>query len=71
MPYATAANKTRLYYEEAGSESPVLFILEFAANYASWEPQMRYLSRLHRCIAYLARVSALRDAASRHRRRRG
>jgi 3-oxoadipate enol-lactonase len=46
---------TRLYYEEAGSGSPILFVHEFAADYASWEPQMRYLSRRHRCIAYSAR----------------
>ena len=45
MPYATARDMTRLYYEEAGSGSPVLFVHEFAADYASWEPQMRYLSR--------------------------
>jgi proline iminopeptidase len=55
MPYATAGDKTRLYYEEAGSGSPVLFVHEFAADYASWEPQMRYLSRRHRCIAFSAR----------------
>jgi proline iminopeptidase len=55
MPYATARDKTRLYYEEAGSGSPILFLHEFAADYASWEPQMRYLSRRHRCIAYSAR----------------
>jgi proline iminopeptidase len=46
---------TRLYYEEAGSGSPILFVHEFAADYLSWEPQMRYLSRRHRCIAYSAR----------------
>jgi len=55
MPYATARDSTRLYYEEAGTGSPVLFLHEFAADYASWEPQMRYFSRRHRCIAYSAR----------------
>ncbi len=55
MPYATAADKTRLYYEEAGTGSPILFVHEFAADYASWEPQMRYLSRRHRCITFSAR----------------
>jgi 3-oxoadipate enol-lactonase len=55
MPYATAGDKTRLYYEEAGSGSPILFVHEFAADYASWEPQMRYLSRRHRCITFSAR----------------
>jgi 3-oxoadipate enol-lactonase len=55
MPYATTRDATRLYYEEAGSGSPILFVHEFAADYASWEPQMRYLSRRHRCITYSAR----------------
>src|SRR5258708_26424801 len=55
MPYATARDSTRLYYEEAGTGSPVLFLHEFAADYASWEPQMRYFSRRRRCIAYSAR----------------
>src|SRR6266436_1018292 len=55
MPYATARDPTRLYYEEAGTGSPILFLHEFAADYASWEPQMRYFSRRHRCIAYSVR----------------
>lgn len=55
MPYAPAQDATRLYYEEAGSGTPILFVHEFAADYASWEPQMRYFSRAHRCIAYSAR----------------
>ena len=55
MPYATTSDDVQLYYEEAGSGTPILFIHEFAADYASWEPQMRYFSRSHRCISYSAR----------------
>jgi 3-oxoadipate enol-lactonase len=55
MPYVAARDATRLYFEEAGSGSPILFVHEFAADYASWEPQMRYFARRHRCIAYSAR----------------
>src|SRR5450756_2877248 len=55
MPYVTAGDATRLYYEEAGSGSPILFLHEFAADYASWEPQSRCWPRRHRCIAYSAR----------------
>jgi 3-oxoadipate enol-lactonase len=55
MPYATTADKVRLYYEEAGSGSPILFVHEFAGDHRNWEPQMRYFSRRHRCIAYCAR----------------
>ena len=55
MPHATAKDGTRLYYEEAGSGTPILFVHEFAADYMSWEPQMRYFARRHRCITYSAR----------------
>ena len=55
MPYATASDNVRLYYEEAGSGTPILFLHEFAADHTNWEPQMRYFSRGHRCIAYSAR----------------
>ena len=55
MPHATASDNVRLYFEETGSGTPILFVHEFAADYASWEPQMRYFSRGHRCITYSAR----------------
>jgi 3-oxoadipate enol-lactonase len=55
MPYATASDNVRLHYEEAGSGTPILFLHEFAADHTNWEPQMRYFSRGHRCIAYAAR----------------
>ena len=64
MPHATAKDTTRLYYEEAGSGTPILFVHEFAADYASWEPQMRYFSRGHRCIAYSARGYTPSDVPS-------
>jgi len=55
MPYAMTRDKVQLYYEEAGHGTPILFVHEFAADFASWEPQMRYFSRGHRCISYSAR----------------
>jgi 3-oxoadipate enol-lactonase len=55
MPYVMTADKVRLYYEEAGSGTPILFVHEFAGDYRNWEPQMRYFSRRHRCITYSAR----------------
>jgi 3-oxoadipate enol-lactonase len=55
MPHATAADGVRLYYEEAGSGTPIIFVHEFAADYMSWEPQVRYFARRHRCVAYSAR----------------
>ena len=61
MPHAKAADGVRLYYEEAGSGTPIIFVHEFAADYASWEPQMRYFARRHRCITYSARGYAPSD----------
>jgi 3-oxoadipate enol-lactonase len=52
MPYATTADDVRLYYEEVGSGTPIVFVHEFSGDYASWEPQMRYFSRRHRCITF-------------------
>jgi proline iminopeptidase len=55
MPHAATKDGTRLYFEEAGQGTPILFLHEFAADHSNWEPQMRYFSRGHRCIAYSAR----------------
>ncbi|HET9664835.1 MAG TPA: alpha/beta hydrolase [Burkholderiales bacterium] len=54
MPYALS-NGVRLYYEEAGKGTPIVFVHEFADDLYSWEPQLRYFSRRYRCIAYNAR----------------
>jgi pimeloyl-ACP methyl ester carboxylesterase len=45
----------KLHVEEAGEGTPILFIHEFGGNHASWEPQLRYFSRRHRCVTYAAR----------------
>jgi len=55
MAFAKTRDGTRLYYEEAGSGTPILFLHEFAGDYRSWEPQLRFFSRRHRAIAYSAR----------------
>jgi len=55
MPHASAKDGTRLYFEEAGSGTPLIFIHEFAGDHRSWEPQMRFFSRYFRCISYAAR----------------
>jgi proline iminopeptidase len=70
MPQATANDSTRLHYEEAGAGTPILFLHEFAGDHRSWEAQVRYLARRHRCITYAARgyrpsdVPASQDAYS-------
>jgi pimeloyl-ACP methyl ester carboxylesterase len=44
-----------LYFEEAGSGVPVIFVHEFAGDHRAWEPQVRYLSRMHRCVTFASR----------------
>ncbi|MCY4064757.1 MAG: alpha/beta fold hydrolase, partial [Rhodospirillaceae bacterium] len=55
MPYATADDGMRLYYEETGSGTPVVFVHEFAGDMGSWEPQMRHFGQRYRALAYNAR----------------
>jgi pimeloyl-ACP methyl ester carboxylesterase len=55
MPHITAGDGVKLYYEEAGQGTPILFVHEFMGEYHSWEAQLRYFSRRYRCIAYNAR----------------
>jgi pimeloyl-ACP methyl ester carboxylesterase len=51
----TTDDGVRLFYDEAGSGAPLVFVHEFAGDHRSWEPQVRYFSRRYRCIAYNAR----------------
>lgn len=54
MPYAPSEG-ARLWYEEAGTGRPILFIHEFGADHRDWEDQVRFFSREYRCITYAAR----------------
>ncbi|HEV7872820.1 MAG TPA: alpha/beta hydrolase, partial [Enterovirga sp.] len=55
MPHAVTDDGVRLYFEEAGSGTPVIFVHEFAGDHRSWEPQIRHFARRCRCIVYNAR----------------
>jgi len=55
MPHITTDDGVHLYYEEAGSGTPIVFVHEFADDYRGFEPQVRYFARRYRCIAYNAR----------------
>jgi pimeloyl-ACP methyl ester carboxylesterase len=55
MPFITTDDDVKLYYEEVGSGTPIVFVHEFAGDLMSWEPQLRYFARRHRCIAFNAR----------------
>jgi pimeloyl-ACP methyl ester carboxylesterase len=55
MALVTSGDGTRLYYEEVGTGTPVIFVHEFAGDYRTWEPQMRVFPRSHRCVTFSAR----------------
>jgi pimeloyl-ACP methyl ester carboxylesterase len=55
MPKIQTADGVNLYYEEAGAGTAVVFVHEFAGDYRTWEPQMRYFARSHRCVTYSQR----------------
>jgi pimeloyl-ACP methyl ester carboxylesterase len=54
MGYADSGG-VRLYYEETGEGFPIVFVHEFAGDYRSWAPQVRFFARRYRCITYNAR----------------
>ena len=55
MPHLTTDDGVRIYYEETGTGTPIVFVHEFADDYRGYEPQIRYFARRYRCIAYNAR----------------
>jgi len=55
MAYVTTDDGIKLYYEEAGSGTPIVFVHEFAGDSRSYEPQVRYFSRRYRCVNFNAR----------------
>ena len=55
MPTLATDDGVRLYYEEAGSGAPVVFVHEFGGDHRSWEPQLRHFGKRHRCVAFNAR----------------
>jgi pimeloyl-ACP methyl ester carboxylesterase len=54
MPKAPV-NGVNLYYEVTGSGYPLLLVHEFAGDYRSWEPQVRYFARRYQVITFNAR----------------
>jgi len=55
MVKIAARDGTVLHVEETGHGTPVVFIHEFAGDYRSWELQMRFFARSHRCVTFAAR----------------
>jgi pimeloyl-ACP methyl ester carboxylesterase len=55
MPKISARDGTQLHVEETGAGTPIVFVHEYAGDYRSFEPQMRFFSRGHRCVSYSQR----------------
>jgi pimeloyl-ACP methyl ester carboxylesterase len=55
MAFAVTSDGVQLFYQEAGRGTPIVFVHEFGGNHWSWEPQVGFFSRRHRCITYSAR----------------
>ncbi|NBJ13805.1 alpha/beta fold hydrolase [Microvirga arsenatis] len=55
MAYATTSDGIRLFYEPAGTGTPIIFVHEFSGNHWSGKPQVGYFSRRHPCVTFSAR----------------
>jgi pimeloyl-ACP methyl ester carboxylesterase len=55
MSFARTTDGVRLFYESAGSGTPIIFVHEFGGSHWSWEPQLNFFARRHRCITFAAR----------------
>jgi pimeloyl-ACP methyl ester carboxylesterase len=55
MAKISAPDGVKLYVETVGSGTPVVFVHEYAGDYRSWEAQVRYFCRQHRCVTYSQR----------------
>src|SRR2546428_11107914 len=55
MAHVTTNDGTRLYVEEQGDGTPLLFIHEFAGDHRSWARQVSHFRSRHRCVTYAAR----------------
>ena len=44
MSFATTQDGVKLYFEETGKGTPIVFVHEYAGDYRSWEPQIRFLA---------------------------
>jgi len=50
MPYVQS-DGARLYYEEAGAGTPIVFVHEFSGDLWSWEKQLQHFSRRYRPLS--------------------
>ena len=55
MPMLKTDDGVQLYFEDTGAGTPIVFVHEFAGDYRSYEPQVRFFSRRYRVVTYNAR----------------
>jgi len=55
MPHLSARDGVKLFYEETGTGTPIVFVHEFAGDHRTYETQVRHFSRQYRCITFNAR----------------
>jgi len=55
MPHAAVDDGARIFFEDTGEGTSIIFVHEFAGDYRSWEPQVRFFSRRYRCVTFNAR----------------
>ena len=61
MPLAPS-DGARIYWEETGAGTPIIFVHEFGGDHRSWDDQMRHFGRGWRAITMAARGYPRSDA---------
>ncbi len=61
MPFLNSGN-VKIYYEESGTGSPIVFLHGFSLDHRMWEKQAEYFSKKHRVIVCDARGHGRSDA---------
>jgi len=56
MSFARTSDGINLFYESAGSGTPIIFVHEFGGSHWSWEPQLNFFARRHQCFT-VSRIS--------------
>ena len=65
MSFAKTSDGVRLFYETAGSGTPIIFVHEFGGSHWSWEPQLNFFAR--RTYRLRGRVGTLCSVKGRDR----
>ena len=55
MSHAVASDGVKLYYEEVGQGTPIVFVHEFADDVRGWAAQVKFFGRRYRTLAFNAR----------------